>query len=1133
MSFSLDSNLTNESNKANSVSNNNINSTSGNNSNFFSWNCDKSDLGSIDSNFFKNSLHQSALLAAEKSSTLQTETTSTSTVTSKVVSRAEIHNENINNNDSGNSSNSGTARLNTKKSENSNENESTVNINEDTESGITIIEIKDRKQLNKPTSSVISYDSIYLSSESDKQTVLGDTISNIEDIDSKIKDFEKIIRELNLIGDNEKSDSIIDNLYSQVAKGVISTATTELDLPTIFNEPKINPDALNAADYISKGTLERLTILSGFTLSGNNSIRKEDLKRNEKNKGFQYSSLPDVDISKLLRDCELIDAKLRDDASIELLEPYPDYDLNYSESSKENNTNNNNNNNTYKKSEVNTSNSNEPLSIEEENPKGAPSIELVLLPTKELNNDNNNTKKEEEKVDENPATIQQNKGNSTKIYLPDIGLELDYENSIASFGEEEEEEIEEVEESEDEYIAKIPQKVKEHSTFQPPTYNLVTISGRKVIVDELAAKTEQQKEERNNKERKNIEVKSAVVGRRKEGKINSTSSSSLSSANSNNKATKKPIVEKINGVDNRQTTNIDKRATKKIKLPECKQQSFADSNNNKDKEILLRKNSNPREVEEVAIQLTYDKGDTDNKKDFTSFRILKQKNSNSGSVNMPRPQLLNIIDSKNSVPKQNQTVAPPQKQRSCKVSDVRIVMTTADTEEKPLALNEAEKEFLHKVDSVRNYWSKILDNDGSEMKHSNLKTLSKAFSTSKSSNDIPSSLRNEDFQSFFPTVEIVELNGETQAALVTARKLNDEEFDHVRYKVMRSEMFQKNLERNNSRKETQFDGLMQYLQDYSFQELLANNNVVIIEPVRTKIEKVSEKYPNQIQSGSCKITNGAAAPLNRSGSNNLKKHFFYHPIRVNKELYEDELPVPDTVRNVRKLFEESLRLSCAKKYSENFKISKSTDNLKQRKTIRYLTIDTSFDNNLATSKWDSISLSSGVSSAADLSSPCECHENANNRNVSNTSYNGSKENLDNNEEDNNNVVDEKTHYVGSDVLEKLRECGSSITYYGGGGSTRKSVSSHDNEIHNSELMTKAIERKEGQKCNCQGRHTTQHRGLSLTNNNTVCNGEKVLTNTKKINGSDYTGERKIIRNFFSITLFSHFNLMSPTNVCCL
>ena len=333
----------------------------------------------------------------------------------------------------------------------------------------------------------------------------------------------------------------------------------------------------------------------------------------------------------------------------------------------------------------------------------------------------------------------------------------------------------------------------------------------------------------------------------------------------------------------------------------------------------------------------------------------------------------------------------------------------------------------------------------------NLKQMSKSFLSTKSSSDIPDALKNEDFQSFFPTVEIVELNGETQAALVTSRKLNDVEFDHVRYKVMKSDMFQKNLLVGN-RKETQFDGLMQYLQDYSFQELLANNNVVIIEPVRTKIEKVAEK-PREAQSAACKITNGA---LNRNGSKNLKTNFFYHPIRVNKELYEEELPVPDTVRNVRKLFEESLRLGAP---------TKVDDKPAGRKTIRYLTIDTSFDNsNLGVSKWDSISLSSGISSAADLNSPCECQDSSN-RDIK---FVCKDENLDNDEDNEDDDGEFKSHFVSADVLEKIRECGSSITYYGG-------QTTAEGKKMSSDAMTKAIMREiNGQKCSCPTRKTSRH-----------------------------------------------------------
>lgn len=911
-------------------------------------------MGSIDSSIFKHSLHQSS---HEKSNTLRTDST-------KIVSRAEIHNDGASN-----------------KSENhDNENvksQNSININDDTESGITIIEIKDRH--SGPTSSVISYDSIYLSSESDRQTVLGDTIENI---DAKIKDFEDIIKELNgAVAEGGKVESIIDNLYSQVGKGKAEAAAVEA---------KINPDTFSKyTDYISRGTLERLTILTGITggiEAGDRSAKSKSGSVTE----FQYSSLPDAGISKLLRDCELIDARLRDDVSAELLEPYPDYDSlpNEVNEGKEDPPNpSKKSNEAFDEGKFGCVKSSiEPISLEE-HPKGAPSIELVQLPTRQLidnnNNNNNNDRLSNEVV----------KRNTTKIYLPDIGVEFDYENSIASF------------ESDSDFETQPP------ASCRPPIFNLVTISGRKVIVDELAAKVEQKGEKKVVKEQ--VDVQPIVI--------------TTAEANASAAADVKHIEKNVNSNDKYKAHN-DKE--EKIKVSESKQQ-LADSC---DKKILFHlKNVESKKAEQkAAVQ-----SDTDCK----SFRLLRR---NCLSFNMPRPQLLSIIDSKNSVPKKDQRIGK---------AEVKV------ENDKGEVINQTEREFLHKVDSVRNYWSKMADEEEVDHPASNLKHMSKNFLSSKSSNDIPEALKSEDFQSFFPTVEIVELNDDTQAALVTARKLNDVEFDHVRYRVMKSDMFQKNLLVSN-RKETQFDGLMQYLQDYSFQELLANNNVVIIEPVRTKIEKICEK-PNKSQSAACKITNGA---LNRNGSNNLKKHFFYHPIRVNKELYEEELPIPDTVRNVRKLFEGSLKRATLAKVDDD------DDAKHSRKTIRYLTIDTSFDaNNLTAAKWDSISLSSGVSSAADLNSPCECQDSSN-KDIKFVC--SSKENLDNAaaaaaaDDDNNDDDDSefKSHFVSADVLEKIRECGSSITYYGGQTMGTKI---------NSDLMTKAImqEINSQQKCSCQPRRS--------------------------------------------------------------
>lgn len=777
-----------------------------------------------------------------------------------------------------------------------------------------------------------------------------------DNIDEQIKDFEDIIKELSNAGGEQRAESIIDNLYGQVAKGKSEVKSVE---------PKLNLDTLSKyTDYISKGTLERLTILAGADCAD----------KNRRSVDYQYASLPDAGISELLRDCELIDANLRDDASVQLLEPFPDYDTVSGDANDIEDVRVYGSNGALEGKTDSSIKSTTTVSVSiDENEKGAPSIELVRQPTKE-------------RIDTASSQGTVKGSNTTKIYLPEIGVEFDYENSIASF------------ESDRDFESPPPPPTSSELISKPQILNLVTITGRKVIVDEFAAKVEQQSTRQVAKEPQSV-VAAAATARSPESETKKYFNQD-----------KQPKAE-----SEQKAANNDRRKAE-IKVSESKHK-LVDS---ADKAVSRARQS------ETALQ-----SGTDTK----SYRLLRR---NCLSFNMPRPQLLSVIDSKNSAPKKDQRVGK-------KEADVRVESNKGEV------LNQTEREFLHKVDSVRNYWSKLAD-DG---EGSNLKHMSKNFLSSKSSNDIPEALKSEDFQSFFPTVEIVELNGETKAALVTSRKLNDVEFDHVRYKVMKSDMFQKNLLVSN-RKETQFDGLMQYLHDYSFQELLANNNVVIIEPVRTKVEKITEQ-PNKAQSAACKITNGAG---NRNGSNNLKKHFFYHPIRVNKELYEEELPVPDTVRNVRKLFEGSLKRRVAKP-DDDAKLSDAT-----RKAIRYLAIDTSFDNNnLAVSKWDSISLSSGVSSAADLNSPCDCHESTN-KDIKFVC--SSKENLDSAAADEDDDGGEfKSHFVSDDVMEKIRECGSSITYYGGQTLDTKT---------NSDLMTKAIMKEiSSQKCHCQSkRPRAQH-----------------------------------------------------------
>lgn len=303
-----------------------------------------------------------------------------------------------------------------------------------------------------------------------------------------------------------------------------------------------------------------------------------------------------------------------------------------------------------------------------------------------------------------------------------------------------------------------------------------------------------------------------------------------------------------------------------------------------------------------------------------------------------------------------------------------------------------------------------------------------------------------------PEIEIVELscednqNQKTQATLIKAGGFDKEndEFDHVRYKVMKSELF-KNSMIANYKKEAQFDGLLQYLQDYSFQELLVNNNIVIIEPVRTKIEPA----PRRNVTDTCKIpptllkkSENSCGQVDRS-KNAIRRHFFYHPIRVNKEIIEEELPNPDTVKKVRNLFEDTLKMKSpmthdppliddvglTRRATSYRNLNEETKGIKmggRKKVIRQLTIDTNFGK-----KWDNASLSSGVSSG-DLSSNNEYETDGlspySHKNLKDNVYSSSDEYLC------DSVSQDfccESQYVSPDILKKIRECGTSITYYGG------------------------------------------------------------------------------------------------------
>ncbi|XP_017773162.1 PREDICTED: uncharacterized protein LOC108560218 [Nicrophorus vespilloides] len=271
-------------------------------------------------------------------------------------------------------------------------------------------------------------------------------------------------------------------------------------------------------------------------------------------------------------------------------------------------------------------------------------------------------------------------------------------------------------------------------------------------------------------------------------------------------------------------------------------------------------------------------------------------------------------------------------------------------------------------------------------------------------------------------VEIIEKPKHHKPVVKSKSITSEPEFDHVRYRVMKSDLFQKKIFAN-CEKESQFDGLMQYLQDYSFQELLIDNNIVIIEPIRTNVQYIGPKK--------CKTTRNMTQFVRKSSKddgvdkNGMKRHFFYHPIRVNREVNDDELPNPDTVKQVRQLFEGGLTRS------------QSSKNLDMMGTQQYTQIDPDKDRCSATD--------------------------------SNPSELGSNENLYETL-DNDLCCDQ---YVSEDIMEKIRECGTSITYYGGRVLNKRSGKC--------DSMTKAImdeiqNQKRHSECNCRKNST----GKSVT-----------------------------------------------------
>ncbi|XP_065163136.1 protein javelin-like [Atheta coriaria] len=274
---------------------------------------------------------------------------------------------------------------------------------------------------------------------------------------------------------------------------------------------------------------------------------------------------------------------------------------------------------------------------------------------------------------------------------------------------------------------------------------------------------------------------------------------------------------------------------------------------------------------------------------------------------------------------------------------------------------------------------------------------------------------------------------EKEKSAVKKSKSIEPEFDHIRYRVVKSDLFQKKIFAKCD-KESQFDGLMQYLQDYSFQELLIDNNIVIIEPIRTNIQYVGSNNAHHTNKVTKFIRTPGKPPSNIE-SVGLRKHFFYHPIRVNREVNDDELPNPDTVKQVRQMFEGQMPRSQSSKHLDAL----------TKQTVQYIRpVDPDKDR---------CSASDGSSNMS------ECDEN----------------------DEYDEEADVCCEYVSEDILEKIRECGTSVTYYGGRVTAKRKP----------QAMTKAImdeiqnQKNQKPKCNCACKYKT--RDVSTVNQETPPN----------------------------------------------
>lgn len=656
-------------------------------------------------------------------------------------------------------------------------------------------ESNDRKiKFKEDHRSVISYDSIYLSSEGSNEA------ATLNEDEEKINEY---LSDNNYSTLSEYTNIKRDNPSAAPAGATLShqheTDKSDLDLYSQIhkNKPKIlqleaKTKLTTFSDISSRGTLERLTFVSSPAPVHKEHSKTEKLQHSrEPTIENQYCSLPFADISKSLQASERIDAKLRQSCN-----PFEEQNQIYD-------------------SITNFGRAHKKLRQRE-------CFDHVLLSP---------TPPEEKPKELACIDVKPN----IKEVTPDCSRYGTIETPSK--------------------LLKIDEEIS--SLISAELTDIDNCSSKDCQIDEIRQNPEKIKlvEKPKSKSHTTTKLTKADVHDSRDNIIEETIDVPVVKINTN------PVRQKSyqkSHHSKRQQTGSGKASG------EHKERSSGNSKNNSSNTLKRRienktkHNLNEKPISKFVRNIDKSKN---NKNAKVQQAILANINTIAQpNFNMSRPQILTVIDSKRQQLPRTSSTTTRQKAKDPEVENVSSEATA-----------QAHKEFQHKVDSVRNYWSKLIDDtdDGKDNEKYTFaggvgtvvpKTLALSQRTNKMTKPKPtiaivdtpdeievrpatitasdntlkrgatasaymrSLLRvneRDELNSFTPSVEIVELDDQKQATIVKVQDMDAQDFDHVRYKVMKSDTFQKNI-LAPSRKEAQFDGLLQYLNEYSFQVSLAS-----------------------------------------------------------------------------------------------------------------------------------------------------------------------------------------------------------------------------------------------------------------------------------------------------------------------